>query len=403
MQKITVQVKEDHLELLSRAKPMAALAELVWNALDAEADEVRVEFVENALGGVDCVRIRDNGHGLHYDHALTVFKNLGGSWKRAGTGTAVRRRALHGKFGKGRFRAFALGNRVTWSSVFDADGAMRAYQISGHAATPGEFDVSDPQPASDGGRVGMTVEIADLPLTTELLRGTKAAQEVTETFALYLRQYPDVRIFYDNVPLDPANAEDRSEIIELDEMVMANGERVQATLEVVEWLIPGKRGVILCDDHGFALHVPRRRLSFRGFSYTAYLKSAYCIELERQGLLQVEEMSDDVRQLLQVSRAALRRYFRRRDQERATDLLTHWRETGVYPYEADAQVDERERNVVDQYAAQLGKSAEFAEISNWNKGLVLRLVRELLQADPVRVARVLDAYVTLPSDMNEGS
>ena len=84
VKKITVQVREDHLELLSRAKPMNAIAELMWNALDAEATEVRVEFVENDLGGVDAIRILDNGHGLDYERAFVAFRNLGGSWKHIG-------------------------------------------------------------------------------------------------------------------------------------------------------------------------------------------------------------------------------------------------------------------------------------------------------------------------------
>ena len=54
MKTITVQVKEDHLEQLARSKPMAAMAELIWNALDAEASEVRVEFVENEDGELPC-------------------------------------------------------------------------------------------------------------------------------------------------------------------------------------------------------------------------------------------------------------------------------------------------------------------------------------------------------------
>ena len=161
VKKITVQVREDHLELLSRAKPMNAIAELMWNALDAEATEVRVEFVENELGGVETFRISDNGHGLSYDHAFVVFRNLGGSWKRDEPRTARRRRFMHGQYGKGRFRAFALGNRVEWIPVYDLEGKRHTYSIVGRAAAPGEFDLTDPAPTDKD--VGMTAEVGDLP------------------------------------------------------------------------------------------------------------------------------------------------------------------------------------------------------------------------------------------------
>lgn len=381
---------------------MAAVAELIWNALDAEATEVRVEFVENELGGIDTVRVRDNGHGLDYDHALVVFENLGGSWKRETIHTAARQRMLHGKFGKGRFRAFAAGNRVAWTTHFTRAGQRLRYTITGRAAAPGEFELTDPEPAGDGPR-GMVVEIADLPGNIELLRGVKATQEATDLFALYLRQYPDAAIIYDGVPLDPANAEDSSISYDLGEHVTENGERLRLFLTIVEWNIPGKRGIILCNEEGFALHVMRPRLYFRGFSYTAYLKSAYFAELDREGVLQLDEMAPEVKSIVALARTRLRQHFALREAERARDVLAQWRETGLYPYEgAPANQDEEcERRIFDIYAAHLNHVEAFANARHGNKRFMLRLLQELVRAEPARVIRILDEWLTLPDDKEE--
>ena len=56
MKRITVEVREDHLENLAQTKPILAMAELIWNALDAEATEVRVEFLENDIQGLESLR-----------------------------------------------------------------------------------------------------------------------------------------------------------------------------------------------------------------------------------------------------------------------------------------------------------------------------------------------------------
>jgi len=401
VKKITVQVKEDHLELLSRTKPMGAIAELIWNALDAEATEVRVEFVENELSGVETVRVHDNGHGLHYDHAFVVFRNLGGSWKRKESRTPQRWRFMHGQYGKGRFRAFALGNRVEWIPVYDVDGKRYAYSIVGHAATPGEFDLTDP--AETDAPAGMTVAITDLPATVSLLTGIKAQQEVTDVFALYLRQYPDVRIVYDGVPIDPSHAEDRSTDYDLGELVMQNGERVRAEMTVVEWNLPGKRGVVLCDDNGFALHQITPRLYFRGFSYTAYVKSAHFVTLEKEGLLQLDDMTPDGRQLLDEARLKLRQHFTLREVERAQETLAFWKETGLYPYRGiPANRDEEaERRIFDIYASHLNQLSFFAESSYATKRLMLKFVRELVDSDPIRVARILDELLAFPEEKQE--
>lgn len=401
MKKITVQVREDHLELLSRARPMNAISELIWNALDAEASEVRVEFVENALSGVDTLRILDNGLGLPYENAFVAFRNLGGSSKREENRTVITHRFMHGQYGKGRFRAFALGNRAEWASVYEYEGRRFAYTISGHASAPGEFSLTDPG-QTDAPR-GMSVEITDVPATIGLLRGVKALQEVTDTFALYLRQYPGVRLIYDGVPIDPVNAEDRSTEIDLGELVMQNGERVTATMTVVEWNISGKRGIVLCDEGGFALHQVTPRLLFRGFSYTAYLKSAHFVTLEKEGLLQLEDMTPDARQILDAARLKLRQHFTLREVEHAQETLALWRESGLYPYRGEPanRDEETERRIFDIYASHLNQLSYFSDSNYAMKLLLLKLVRELVDTDPIRVARILDELLAFPEEKQE--
>lgn len=398
MKTISVLVREDHLETLAKTKPMTALAELIWNALDAEATEVRVEFIANEMEGLETIRIVDNGHGLHYEDALIVFQNLGGSWKRAGFKTHARKRVLHGKYGKGRFRAFSLGSAVTWKTSYEEAGRVYSYTIQGHGGKLGEFQVANIT-GTPGEPTGMVVEIADTPDAAGLLQGVKALQEATDIFALYLRQYPDTHIIYDGTPLDPINSELESFDYDLEEMVMENGERVTAELSIVEWNLPGKRGVYLCDEHGFMLQNALPRLHFRGFSYTAYLKSAYVPILERDGLLEAGDLATDTRQLLDAARAKLREHFTLREAEKARDTLAQWCEQGIYPYPAEVFSDSEanERRIFDIYATHLNQiHPEFATASPTNKHLILKLIQELVRAEPTRVARVLDAIVEFP-------
>ena len=46
---IYVQARADHVASLASASPLAAVEELVWNALDADAREVKVDVVQNPL------------------------------------------------------------------------------------------------------------------------------------------------------------------------------------------------------------------------------------------------------------------------------------------------------------------------------------------------------------------
>ena len=100
---IYVQAKADHIASLARATPLSAVEELVWNALDADAREVRVDLVQNALGGIDAVRVSDDGTGIDILRSEETFGSLGGSWKLQDAGTTAayhrrpaRARALQG-------------------------------------------------------------------------------------------------------------------------------------------------------------------------------------------------------------------------------------------------------------------------------------------------------------------
>ena len=382
---------------------MTALSELIWNAFDAEATEVRVEFVLNELEGVERIRIVDNGTGLPYDDALEAFGNLGGSWKRGQTRTGTRQRAFHGKYGKGRFRAFALGNHTKWHSVFGEEDTRSSFTIKGHGGTLGEFNISDAESAESETR-GMTVEIADLWAAVGLLQGVKALEEVTATFALYLRQYPDARLIYDNVPIDASNAERQSTDYVLESLVTEDGATVEATLQVVEWDILGKRGVYLCDADGFTRHKALPRLYFRGFSYSAYLKSAHIARLDTEGLLEAADLSADLRQLLDAVRAKLREHFALREAACGQDTLARWKEQGVYPYDNEPKDDAQfnERRIFDIYSTHLNQILpDFANSTFANKQLTLKLMQELVRSDPTRVARVLDALVELPEEKQD--
>lgn len=400
MKTIKVQVREDHLETLARTKPMTALAELVWNALDADAAEVRVEFESNEMDGIECIRIRDNGHGLAYDDAMVVFQNLGGSWKRAGMRSPSRRRVLHGQFGKGRFRAFSLGSKVSWQTVYEDQGKCYAFTVSGHGESIGEFTITSPV-LVENAVPGMVVEIYNIPRSADLLRGVKALEEITEIFALYLRQYPDVRIWHDGVPMDPAHVEQRITEYELDEMVMQNGERARARMTVVEWTTPGKRGVFLCDAEGFMRCHALPRLHYRGFSYTAYLKSDHIAQLDREGLLETGDLSPDVRQMLDAVRRKLREHFTLREAEQAQDVLDEWKEMGLYPYSGPPKTDAEatERRIFDIYATHLNQIfSDFAAATLPVKRLTLRMIQELVHAEPTRVARILDELLEFPEE-----
>jgi DNA topoisomerase VI subunit B len=114
----------------ARRNPVAALAELIWNGLDAEADIIDVDIETASLGAgfaahsyVTRITIYDNGHGISPEIAKEAFSRLGDSWKRRLNGRTLHGiRPLHGSLGRGRLYAYSLGHRAHWTSISVVDG-----------------------------------------------------------------------------------------------------------------------------------------------------------------------------------------------------------------------------------------------------------------------------------------
>lgn len=79
---IDIAVEKDHIDSLTRANGVTALSELIWNSLDADASQIKINYSKNGLNGYNEITISDNGHGLKYEKALHVFGSLGGSEKK---------------------------------------------------------------------------------------------------------------------------------------------------------------------------------------------------------------------------------------------------------------------------------------------------------------------------------
>ncbi len=336
---IYVQARADHVASLASAAPLSAVEELIWNALDADAREVRVDLVTNALGGIDAIRVTDDGTGIDILKADETFGSLGGSWKRNdGATTATRHRRLHGRRGRGRFKTFALGSHVEWRTTMMAGGDMLSYTLSGDASEPGVFHVASA--SGTGPATGTEVYVTGVNATADsLLDAAAAVQTLAAKFALYLRAYPDVSVYYCGLPVSPVIVQRRCTDYVVD---IGNGQA--AKMEVIEWRrrFPGTGRLVFCGRDGFALH--DRPAGVRPgwtYSFTAYLVSSRFGELAAENALVMDELHPEVRAYIDAARRILRDHFRARSMEDAAQRISKWIAEKSYPFAADDASPER--------------------------------------------------------------
>ncbi len=317
--RIYVQAQADHIESLFRASPLMAIEELVWNALDADAKEVKVDLITNALGAVEAIRISDDGTGIDVLNADNTFGNLGGSWKREGKGTVNNLRRLHGRHGRGRFKAFALGAKVEWRTTMKVGSELMSYTLVGEAERPGEFEIES---APKGVATGTEVYITGIKAACDsLLDAGESVQSLAAKFALYLKSYPDVRIYFNGLPVTPVIVQKS-----LTDYKITLESGAEAKLEVIEWKrkFVGSGRLVFAGPDGFQLHEQSAGVrSGTGASFTAYLISPRFPKLNQENALVMDELNPEVRAYLDETKRVLKAHFLALGEEKS-DFQREW-------------------------------------------------------------------------------
>jgi Histidine kinase-, DNA gyrase B-, and HSP90-like ATPase len=403
MARYPVQVKKDHIEaLVATKKPIHAIAELIWNSFDADATKVSVRFEYNALSALERVRVQDNGAGIDFQEAVQLFGNLGGSWKNEKRRTASGRN-LHGKSGKGRFRAFSLGSLIEWHTRSLLNGSFADYTITASADDLESFEISDLRTAHNS-HTGTEVVISNIQKNFVSLFADDAPKAVAQHFAVYLSEYPGLTIDYDGVIVDPRVAQHHQATYPLGEIELSDGQRASADLTIIEWNEPQERALHLCDAHGISLDSVSPGIQAPGFNFTAYIKSDYLRELDKEGRLMLEELDPDVARFIQAAKAKMKQHFRVREAEKTQALVQQWKEQRIYPYEGDPSdpLEIAERQVFDVVAVNLHAYLEdFEDASQTNKRFTFSLVKQALKENPESLQLIFEDVVKLPKERQD--
>jgi hypothetical protein len=399
----TVEVQPDFLARQSKAEAVNAVAELIWNGLDADATAVDVRVDYNELG-MTKIAVADNGTGIPRPDAPQLFTRLGGSWKKPGAPTKGKGRMLHGSEGRGRFKAFALGRVADWHVTYDADGQRRSYTISILEENLREVRISDEKP-SLATTTGVQVTVSELHKQFRSLESEGTSQEFAEIFALYLKDYRDVIITIDGVAVDPSSAIVNATVIELPPVVDDEASTPHpVALELVEWRIATKRALYLCNEQGFPLSQVASHFHVGDFQFSAYLKSTFVTRLHHNAQLELAEMEPRLAGAIEHAKQEIKAYFRDRAATRAQSVVEEWKAERVYPYEGEAKnpIEAVERKVFDIVAVTASDyMPDFEASPTQQKAMHLHMLRSAIERSPEDLQLILKEVLKLPKRKQE--
>ncbi|MCW2599481.1 MAG: hypothetical protein JWM02_1310 [Frankiales bacterium] len=376
--------------------PAIGLCELIWNAFDDDTTSVEVTIEANGLGGVDQIHVTDDGNGMTEERAHKAFSTVGDSWKLMPGTLSLGGRPVHGRYGRGRYAAFSLGNSVTWVSASKAidGGELTSVRVAGQHSSLDDFDI-DPTP-NERSSTGTRVTIGNV--TPEAAAGldevTALRQRLLMEFALHLDRHPDFRIEFLGERIDPAAVMAAKTKIDLE---MPEGVDGAATLTIIEWTLENvERRLYLCADDGSILDETSPGVQAPGSEFTAYL-SWGGFDNERTLVMDGEEETP-AGKLMAAARSELRAHLLAASRQREAEVVKRWKAEGVYPYthEPKTAVEQATRDTFNLVAMASSRTVDESR-SRSSKALALSLLKETFENDPEALLPILQKFAKLPA------
>ncbi|MCC2645147.1 MAG: hypothetical protein K0R94_925, partial [Burkholderiales bacterium] len=131
-----------------------ALAELVWNSIDAGAQNININYITDEFGSITELKIKDDGLGINTFEIEKTFKPVLTSHKAVGK---TKFSTTHGKKGLGRLAFHTFSNNAEWATTFKHDGKTYYSKITINQTEIKHCEFTDP------------IELLGKPTGTEVL------------------------------------------------------------------------------------------------------------------------------------------------------------------------------------------------------------------------------------------
>jgi len=375
---------------------------LIWNALDADATRIDIEYEPNSIGTYNYIRIKDNGHGLTYSKAQDVFRKLGGSDKKQIT-QSPNGRSFHGKEGKGRYKSLALGSLVKFESTYKNNGHLENFTIKVDREQLSYSEISDlKQLNKNEVNTGFIVEIQNVDSkNAEHALNIKNRRELEEKFASYWINYQDFEIYFNGNKLRfdslIKNTYEESLKFEFDNLTYS------FLVKIIEWNFNSKKKTYFCNSKG----IPFSEVSLgirSAIPISMFIESVFIESLHRENTLNLGEMNTELSLVFNEAKKIARTYIRERLHRYSKDFIEELKNEKIYPYETEPEniVEKSTRQVFDIVALQLHDYLpSFDEQDSRGKKLTLSLIKESLEKGSSNLKKILSEVIELPVEKQD--
>ena len=401
MKSIQISPQQDFLERSWSAKPIDAVAELIWNGIDAGANNVEVEYQMGQLFNLEKVVVKDDGVGINSVKIQTLFGDIGNSWKQGNV--KFKGRTLHGKKGEGRFKAFSIGSSVLWHTCYNDGSSYKEYKILG-VSNPCSFEYSE---VSNGGPATFTeVTVSDIKSGVQgALCTDEALTSIGHIFAYYLYKNPDICLTINGQKIDPSNFFNVIATETLGEVHSESKKRYSVMIEILKWEHKVEKELCLCDSSGAELLSNRFNFPSKDLYFTVQLKSDYFRELDNSGRLLLGELDPNIEELIVQAKERARNCIRAEMAKANAHIVARWKKEKIYPYEDKGEltsVEVAERQVFDIVGVNIENYLpNFEDADNKQKLFIFKLIAQAITNNPASLQKIITEVLNLNKEAQD--
>lgn len=374
-------------------KPPTGLCELIWNAFDEDAANVVVDVDYTPMQAIDHIVITDDGYGMSIEAAKRGFLSVGDSWKAmAGTTSEHKARPVHGRFGRGRYTAYSLGQLAKWHSTTEVSAELLGVTVKGSASDLTHFDIDEVRPERESRGTVVTIS-APHPQAQEAFDTENMLRDrILTEFALHLERFSDFSITFLGETLDPKKVQVDRETLDVP---LPEGESGTATLTIIEWDLGNvERRLYLCASDGSIVDEIAPGVKAPGAEFTAYL--TWDGFTRGQPLQLLDDTDTPIGKVLEAAKTVLRDHLGARFRVRESEIVREWKQEGVYPYK-DAPKTEAEKATREAFhvvAMATSRTVEEARTKD-AKALMLAALRQAFEHEPESLLPILESVTKL--------
>ena len=271
-----VQINNESIESTIKKDYKEALVEYILNAFEANAKEVSITTTSNQLGGLEEIRITDNGTGIDHATLNQTFEAFLTSAKQP----LMKPINIGKNKGKGRYSFIGFASFAEWQTVYKKDDRFYSYAIRLSAKSKDYVDFDDtPKDVTDTVNcTGTTVIINGInSMTTASMEMEQIEKTLQNAFAwfLYLKKSKKYKILVDGLLLNYSKFID-TELSE-DKKLSIDGQDFDVLF--VKWIenIKSRYFYYFLDENSVERYNKHTKFNNNAieFCHSVYIQSAY--------------------------------------------------------------------------------------------------------------------------------